>query len=164
MNEFTTIFEVTALSLRADALLHFSIGGALIIGGIVGLIFHRRMFEEVPVLTKVGVSLIMVMLGLAWLAVHVNLFSLATSDINGQSRTVEGVVRVSSQQPFGGHTAGDKITVGGQKFVVDYFYETPGYNRTIAHGGALCNGVYARIRHYYGMILKVEVRADANKR
>jgi hypothetical protein len=35
---------------------------------------------------------------------------------------------------------------------------TPGYQQTIAHGGALREGVYARLHHYDGVIIKVEVR------
>jgi hypothetical protein len=70
---------------------------------------------------------------------------------------VEGTVQVSHSQPYQGHTSGDKITIDGQSFVIDYFYATPGYKETIAHGGVLRNGVYARIHHCDGVIIKVEV-------
>jgi hypothetical protein len=34
---------------------------------------------------------------------------------------------------------------------------TPGYKQTISHGGALREGVFARLHHYDGVILKGEV-------
>jgi hypothetical protein len=63
-----------------------------------------------------------------------------------------------AHQPVHGHASGDKIIVGDRQFEIDYFRVTPGYQQTIAHGGALRERVYARLHHYDGVIIKVEVR------
>ena len=76
---------------------------------------------------------------------------------NGRSQIAEGIVHVSHEQPATGHAAGDKITVEDQTFEVNYFLVTPGYKQTISHGGVLREGVFARLHHYDGVILKVEI-------
>jgi hypothetical protein len=48
--------------------------------------------------------------------------------------------------------------VNGKEFVVSYFYATPAYTKTIAHGGVLTQGTYARIYYYDGEILRVDIR------
>jgi len=40
---------------------------------------------------------------------------------------------------------------------VNYFLVTPGYKQTISHGGMLREGVFARLHHYDGIILKLEI-------
>jgi hypothetical protein len=50
--------------------------------------------------------------------------------------------------------------VGDRQFEINYLLATPGYRQTIAHDGALREGVYARLHHYGGVIIKVEVRPD----
>lgn len=158
MSEFSTVFEVTAGGLRADAVGHIVLVLMLLGGGAFGLIRAKRIFEEVPVSTKRGFSLILVAAGLMWLLVHMNLFAFAFSDIDGRCETVEGPVAVKGMQPFHGHAAGDRIAIGGRDFEVNYFLVTVGYKETIAHGGALHAGAYARVRHCDGVILKVEIR------
>jgi len=152
MNEFTTIFEKTAGGYLASALFHFVIGAGLIIWGITGIIRNIRSRE------KMGWYLILVVPGIFWLIIHMNLFLFVTFDMKGKPRVAEGVVQVAGMQAYHGHNSGDRITVGGRPFVVDYFLLTPGYNQTIARGGALQAGVYARLHHYNGLIVKVEVR------
>ena len=158
MNEFTTIFEKTAGGMLATALLHFAIGAGLLIWGIVGFIRHRRIQGR-----RATLLLLLAMLGLGWWADNTPLFLFIAYDLRGEPQITEGVVHVSSMQPYWrplgkGHHPGDKITVGDQPFEVDYFHESLGYKRTIAHGGALGEGIYARLHHYNGRIVKVEVR------
>jgi hypothetical protein len=38
---------------------------------------------------------------------------------------------------------------------LNYFYATPAYRRTIAHGGALRPGIYARLSHVDGEIVRM---------
>jgi hypothetical protein len=71
---------------------------------------------------------------------------------------VEGQVQVLHEQLVTGHTKGDVIAVNGKQFEVNYFYLTPAYRQTIAHGGALRAGVYARLYYYDGEVLRLEVR------
>ena len=162
MSEFTTVFDYTAGSIRADALHHIAVGALLIIGGILIWIYRDQIIEEErPGLTAGGLLGILVVFGLGWWVAHINLFAFAISDIRGNTQVAEGAVQVSGIQAYHGHNSGDRITVGGQEFEVDYFYATPGYKQTIAHGGALQQGVYARVHHCNGVIIKVEVRTKA---
>jgi hypothetical protein len=159
MNGFTTIFEYTAGSIRADALYHIAVGAVVIIGGILVWIFRDQIIEDEAPGRAASVLLgIMLTFGLLWWVAHATLFSFAISDITGNTLVAEGVVHVSGVQAYHGHNSGDKITVDGQNFEVDYFGASPGYKQTLEHGGALQEGVYARLHYCNGMILKVEVR------
>ena len=157
MNEFKTIFEYTVGSIRADALSQ----SAIVVACVIGAVFLFVSRKQTPFVERLGIPLLLVAFGLGWFIMHMNLLSFAFSDLRSDCQVAEGVVHVSSKQPFHGHSGGDKITVGGQPFVVDYFFMTPGYKQTIERGGALREGVYARLRHVNGVILKVEVRTDA---
>ena len=66
--------------------------------------------------------------------------------------------RVDCLLPATGHTKGDIIAVNGEQFEVNYFYVTPAYRNTLAHGGVLGPGVYARIYYHNGEILRVDIR------
>jgi hypothetical protein len=71
---------------------------------------------------------------------------------------VEGPVHVFSKQPEGGHARGDRILINGVRLGVDFFSSTPAYKQTIAHGGALREGVHARVWHCDGLILRADIR------
>ncbi len=76
-----------------------------------------------------------------------------------QSRITEGIVHISHIQPEGGHDKGDIVTVGNVEFEVSYYVSTCAYKQSIAHGGALTEGPYARI--YYTddhTILRIDVK------
>jgi hypothetical protein len=60
-----------------------------------------------------------------------------------------------------GGAAGSDVTgavLNGAQFEGNYFLVTPAYRDTIAHGGVLKNGVYTRIYHHDGQILRVDIR------
>ena len=168
MNELHTVFDITVGSngIGDDAWFRMAIGIGAAIAGIVWLMrvwrMHagsRKMFNAVSLIG----------FGAIWLILTLPLWNLATSDtdrpplilLSGQSEVTEGAVHVTHMQPLHGHAAGDKIIVGDRQFEINYFMVTPGYRQTIAHGGALREGVYARLHHYDGVIIKVEVRSDA---
>ena len=48
--------------------------------------------------------------------------------------------------------------MNGKQFEANYFYAMPAYLKTLAHGGVLGSGVYARIYYYNGEILRVDIR------
>lgn len=164
MKAMVTVFEITGWSngIRAGALFDFAIGtGALILGTalLVRSWRSRTLSKGWPmVLFIIGWSLF-------WLVGDLPSLKLATVGIrdliqayrNGRAEVIEGVVHVSHRQPAWGHSAGDKITIGDKRFEVNFFLATPGYRRTISHGGALREGVFARLHHFRGVILKVEV-------
>ncbi len=168
MNELHTVFDITVGSngIGDDAWFRMAIGIGAAIAGMVWLVRvwriqagWRQMFNAVSLIG----------FGAIWLIVTLPLWNLATSDTNrllliqlsGQSEVTEGAVHVTHMQPLHGHAAGDKIIVGDRQFEINYFMVTPGYRQTIAHGGALREGVYSRLHHYDGVIIKVEVRSDA---
>ena len=165
MNELTTVFEITSGSngVRADALLRLAIGIAVLIGGAFG--FLRASKNEERSVKKLVAPAFMMAWSVVWLIAHIPLWRIGTTQTNrlldiyhnGKSQVVEGIVHVSHAQPAHGHSSGDKITVGDQTFEVNYFRVTPGYRRTISHGGALREGVFARLHYYEGIILKVEI-------
>src|SRR5439155_15394148 len=72
---------------------------------------------------------------------HIN--SLVGAYRQGHYEVVEGPVQVLHEQPATGHTKGDIITVNGKQFEVNYFYLTPAYHNTLAHGGVL-GGAFTR--------------------
>lgn len=166
--DLVTVFEITSWSngIRADALFDFAVGVGSLSFGIFLLVRARRARE----LSKAWpMALFIIGWSLFWLVGGLPLWKIATVGIrelvqvheNGQDEVTEGPVHVSFQQPAWGHTSGDKITVGGKPFEVNYYLVTPGYRRTISHGGALREGVFARLRHFRGVILKVEVGKES---
>jgi hypothetical protein len=168
MNELHTVFDITVGSngVGSDAWFRMAIGIGASIAGMVWLVCAwqmragwRQMFN----------SVFLIGFGAIWLMVTLPLWNVARSDtdrllliqLSGQSEVSEGTVHVTHMQPLHGHADGDKIIVGGRQFEINYFMVTPGYRQTIAHGGALREGMYARLHHYEGVIIKVEVRPDA---
>lgn len=166
MHNFTTVFEITAGTngIQEEAMLRLVIGVIILIGGIIGFVLRKRTQGRFP--KKLWTPAFMTFWGFIWLCISIPIWQKEISDINhfleiyrnGKCQIVEGIVQVSHEQPASGHTAGDKITVDGQEFEVNYFMVTPGYNITISHGGALREGVFARLHYYNGVILKVEIR------
>jgi len=160
MNGLTTVFEIAPGSngVRADALFRLAIGLVALIGGVAGLFRAKG-------LKKVAAPAFMTAWSVVWLIAHIPLWRIGTTQTNrlldvyrnGKSQVVEGIVHVAHEQPGHGHSSGDKITVGEQTFEVNYFLVTPGYKQTISHGGMLREGVFARLHHYDGIILKLEI-------
>jgi hypothetical protein len=71
---------------------------------------------------------------------------------------IEGKVAVLHEQPETGHDKGDIVKVGNIKFTINYFTPTNAYKQTIAHGGVLKDGVYARVYYYEGKILRIDIK------
>lgn len=155
--EFTTVFDLTSKSLRADAIHHTIVSIVLIIGGLSGVIFYKWVIEKLQIRVTRSIFGILVLIGLWWWFEHVDVFNYAVLNNAKNAQVVEGVVHVSQAQPYQGHTSGDKITINGQPFEVDYFNAAPGYKDTISRGGVLREGTYVRIHHCDGAIIKIEV-------
>ncbi len=73
-------------------------------------------------------------------------------------KVAEGIVDVLHMQPRGGHDRGDIVRIGSDEFEINSFRFTPGYNLTIAYGGVLRDGVYARVYHLKGIIMRIDIR------
>jgi len=136
------------------------IGVVALIGGMSALILQWRNNGTKSWLGPVFVTA----WSLFWLYLHnfPELFghinNLVGAYREGRYQVVEGQVQVLHEQPATGHTKGDMITVNGKQFEVNYFYMTPAYRNTLAHGGVLGGGVYARIYYQNGEILRVDIR------
>jgi hypothetical protein len=164
MSDFETVFEITRNSngVFGDEVFRVLIGVVALLGSLRLLVRNVRRREG----AKDYIWPILVLIwSLGWLYLHLlpNTFGhtnrLLTSYRQKQYQIVEGPVQVIRQQPYHGHSEGDHIRVGGQDFVINYFYYTSAYRKTIAHKGALTAGTYARI--YYccdNEILRVDVR------
>ena len=77
---------------------------------------------------------------------------------NNSCDAVEGQVHVISKQPEGGHAIGDQIRIADRKLEISYYDGGLGYRKSIKHGGALTEGIWARLHVRDGNILKVEIR------
>jgi hypothetical protein len=162
VSDFVTIFEIAPGSngVLADEVFRLLIGIVALVGGVSALIFRwtnngsKRWLGPVFV---IGWSLFWLYLhNFPYVFRHIN--SLVRAYRDERYQIVEGPVQVLHEQPATGHTKGDVIAVNGKRFEVNYFYLTPAYRNTLAHGGVLGLGVYARLYYYNGEILRVDVR------
>jgi hypothetical protein len=175
VSDFVTVFQIARGSngVFAAEVFRLLIGIAALIGGVTALIVNWKNQSVKGWLGPVFVTA----WSLFWLYLHNfpyvfgHINGLVKAYRHGQYQVVEGQVHVLHEQPATGHTKGDLITVNGKQFEVNYFYLTPAYHLTLAHGGVLGGGVYARI--YYcnnqwdlsrvpggssGEILRVDIR------
>ncbi|HEY5992156.1 MAG TPA: transposase, partial [Candidatus Udaeobacter sp.] len=161
--DFVTVFEIArgGNGVLAEEYFRLFIGIAALIGGVTALILNWR--NNGGLKGWLG-PVFVIAWGLFWLYLHNfpyvfgHINNLVTAYRDGQYQIVEGQVQVLHEQPATGHTKGDIITVNGKQFEVNYFYLTPAYRNTLAHGGVLNWGVYARICYYNGKILRVDIR------
>lgn len=158
MSEFTTVFDITSKSVRAEAIPHLMGSLLLMIGGLSGIIFQKWITGKLHIKVPRSIFAIMILLGIWWPFGHMDVIHYAVLNKAKDAQVMEGIVHVSHMQPYQGHTSGDKITVDGQPFMVDFFSEAPGYKDTISHGGVLREGTYAKIHHCDGAIVKIEIK------
>jgi hypothetical protein len=161
-SDFVTVFEIARGSngVFADACFRLLIGIGALVGGVTALLFKWRnngLKSWIgPVFTIVWSVFWLYLHNFPHVFGHIN--SLVRAYRCGQYQVVEGEIQMLHQQPATGHTKGDIITVNGKQFEVNYFYATPAYRNTLAHGGVLASGVYARLYHHNGEILRVDIR------
>jgi hypothetical protein len=162
VSDVVTVFEISRGSngVFAEEVFRLLVGMAALIGGVMALIYKWRNNEAKSWFGSVFVTAWAVF----WLYLHNfpyvfgHINNLVRAYRDGQYEVVEGQVQVLHEQPATGHTKGDVITVNRKQFEVNYFYLTPAYRNTLAHGGVLNAGVYARIFYHNGEILRVDIR------
>jgi hypothetical protein len=162
VSEFVTVFEIARGSngVFADACFRLLIGIGALVGGVAALVLKWKSNG----LRSSSASLFVIGWSLLWLYLHNfphffgHINTLVTAYRERQYQVVDGQVQVLHEQPTTGHTKGDIISVNGKQFEVNYFYATPAYRNTIAHGGVLGSGVYARLYYHNGEILRVDIR------
>lgn len=170
MNGFETIFEISLNSngYLSDFLFRIGIGLVATIGAIIWMVKLSRTLGSLR-RDWIGPIFFLVW-GIIWLGSHLSIFwnyyqkasSLVRIYRDHKASVVEGVVSTPRLQPHHGHSSGDRVRIGDKEFEVNYFYATPGYHITVAHGGVLKSGAYARLTYHDGVILKVEIRKKPN--
>ena len=163
MSEFVTVFEITRNSngVFAGAVFRLLIGLVALIGALRVLVRNRR--RESSRRDYIGPIFVLVW-SLFWIYLHNfphqfgHIDRLVNAYQQKQYQIVEGPVQVLHQQSATGHSKGDIVAVNGEQFEVNYFYATPAYHNTLAHGGALGARTYARIYYHNGEILRVDIR------
>ena len=163
MPDFTTAFEISRGSngVWSELMFRLAIGlGAFVVGifGVARAWRRRSSWRDwiFPLFTLAW--------SCGWIVLHD--FGRGFGHVNGlldayrQQRydVAEGDVKVLHRQPSTGHSKGDIVRIGDAQLEVNYFYATPAYRNTIAHGGVLDEGVHARVYHRDGEILRVDVR------
>ena len=162
-SDFVTVFEITRNSngVFVGAVFRLLIGVAALIGALRVLVRTRR--RESSRRDYIGPIFVLVW-SLFWIYLHNfphvfgHIDRLISAYQQKQYQIVEGPVQILHQQPATGHTKGDIVAVNGEQFEVNYFYATPAYRNTLAHGGVLGAGVYARIYYFNGEILRIDIR------
>lgn len=163
MSDFVTVFEISRHSngVWSDTVFRLLIGVVALISGVRGFLHWAKKNSRS---SDWLFSLLTVAWSVSWLYLHdfprefAYINSLVDAYEQKQYQVVEGEVHVLHQQPATGHSRGDIIVVNGVQFEVDYFFATPAYHNTIAHGGVLKDGVCARIYYSDGAILRVDIR------
>jgi hypothetical protein len=165
-NSFTTVFEISGgvNGIRSDFLLRIGIGLAALIGGIITTVARKKTNERW--FKQSFGPIFMIAWAVVWIVAHLlpylygepSIASLLQVYRTKAFKITEGAVEVKHEQPYSGHTKGDIVVIGGKEFEVNFFKANPSYNVTIAHGGALRPGTYARVSYYNDTILRVEIR------
>jgi len=171
MDDFTTVF---IFSENANQLLsgfeeRLSIGMAFFIIGLIGLaivlIIFAKFFKNSnskQVITFIKWFLVLsfscsILWAIPWIGLHSFSYFHYKNEYarlqaiydSHQYQIAEGVVHVLQTQPASGHDEGDILVIGDVQLDVDAYLMTFGYKTTIAQGGALTEGTYARIFYDY---------------
>lgn len=153
----------------------------VMIGGIIVLLVGVFLFSKWKTLqrSQIGFMLItplqsiillfvgglMLLFGVVMSYLHIRQASELLEIYNTeQYKIAEGYVDVLHEQPDSGHDDGDMVEIGGTKFVIDNFTPTSSYDMTIAKGGVLKEGVYAKVYYhrydYDNKIIRIDIRRD----
>ena len=162
MSTFVTVFEISKGSTYLPLLI-LGIGIIVFLFGF--LLFILRYFYKHRFKISYFTSYIIVFIGAFFLIATTSdlladyrfRISLYEVYLNEQYEIVEGTVKVLRTQPKAGHAPGDLIEINENLFEIDACVFSPAYDKTISHGGVLNNGVYARIYHFKGKILRVDI-------
>lgn len=170
ISDFKIFFEITnkynTAELNQVYFLIFSV--SICLCGLTGLLIRKVKGTKWP--KTWYTPLLICLCGIVWsVVVLMDLIpmrreaeELYRAYVNKQYVIAEGPVRVIHQQPMHGHDGNEIIEVNGINLTINHFSRTNAYKQTIAWGGVLREGVYARIYYYRGKILRVDVRKPAN--
>lgn len=150
------VFDVAASGLRV---IWFPLVGVLfVLAGFV-LVFLRRRLPKLRSADGSRLVWFLFLFGFAWMLVAGvttigDYISMRRALLKGDFQIVEGVVQDFATIPRKGR---ESFRVGGQRFAYGEFIVTPCFHETRAHGGPVTEGVYVRIAHRNGAILRLEI-------
>lgn len=159
MNDFSTIFVITEETYIQEP---YYWGLLALVGGILFLVFQLR--RKMTSVKGYFASIFLMVWGIIWfvasldwqvsynrrLDTYVSLYNEINYEI------VEGIVNVQYRGQKEGHDGGDVIVIDKKEFQLSHFTATPAYHESIVYGGVLRNGVYVRIYHNNGDILRID--------
>lgn len=96
--------------------------------------------------------------GMYWL--DVKRFHRALERAQEEGIPISGVVADFSPERYQGHGPEEQFRVNGYLFHYSYYFDTPFFNRSAAHGGPLRNGLKVRITAVGHHIARLEVCDD----
>ena len=169
MDNFITVYEISKGSDHVSGI--GSIAGLiLLIIGIIGMVIQKRSQGNWPIML-IGPPIIGVVVGgiifivsfLSFLGSITESNRLVSIYKSGKCQVTEGIVHVLHRQPSDGHTRGDIIRISGQELEINAFVHTQAYSQTISHGGVLNEGIYAKVYHHNGKILRIDIRDPNNQ-
>jgi len=170
MTEFETVFEIALgqSEILTDAFFRV-VGGVVVLALWLGLlvlyIYRRNTDKRRP---KVFALIFLPAWAVIWISSSYSWFSSANRELDslvsayqiGAYEVAEGPVQVLRTQPKSGHAPGDLVSVGDTQFEINYFKSTHAYHKTLAYGGHLREGVYAKVFHDNGRILRIDVKGN----
>lgn len=166
MPEYVTVFEITngvwRVYAQAAALVALGLLSAVV--GIAGLLRSRRRFRAAWTAGRAALAFLAV-IGVLWLLMLVPAFAVQIGRLrsmvrayrSGDCAVAEGVVHVVRVQSREAADEPEIVDVGGTRLEIDQRAVGPAYSKTVAWGGALREGVRARVCHHQGRILSVQV-------
>lgn len=168
MHNFITVYEISKGSDRSLGIGSI-VGIILLIIGIIGMVIKKRSNGYWPIWT--GPPIIGVVVGGIIFILSLIFFIGSITESNrlvsvyksGKCLVTEGVVHVLHRQPSEGHARGDIIRISGQELEINAFVHTQAYSQTISHGGVLNEGIYAKVYHHNGKILRIDIRDPNNQ-
>ena len=168
MDNFITVYEISKGFDRSLGIGSI-VGIILLIIGIIGMVIKKRSHGYWPI--WIGPPIIGVVVGGIIFILSLIFFIGSITESNrlvsvyksGKCQLTEGIVNVLHRQPLEGHTKGDIIRISGQELEINAFVHTQAYSQTISHGGVLKEGVYARVYHHNGDILRIDLRIAGNQ-
>lgn len=79
---------------------------------------------------------------------------------NKRFELTEGIVNVQYRGKREGHDGGDIIVIAKKRFRLSHFTVTPAYHESVVYGGVLREGVYAKLYHHDGDILRIDIKDE----
>lgn len=124
------------------------------------LLFGYMFWRRKPVLwrTTLGICFLGLLLSIFVLTVmYLDFRHLQNAYLAGDYTVVEGPVAHFRPMSESGDKK-ERFSVGSASFEYSPYYPTPGFNQPAYRGGPIREGLWVRVTHHHGVILKLEIR------